>query len=140
MHQRLYKYDRGNTFIELVVHENSFSSGDGIWFTRTKLESLMSEGEFQNLLSTVALLGLNNPAKTVDVDGKQKKEAEAEQKRTAAAQLKQAKLKSARYIHKAPRIYKCNTPSCRRAFSSQPFLLKHLASATCGLSKTPLRK
>jgi len=104
MHQRLYKY-RGNTFIELVVHENSFSSGDGIRFTRTKLESLMSEGEFQNLPSTVALLGLNNPAKTVNVDGKRKKEAEAEQKR-AVAQLKQAKLKSARNIHKAAKNYK----------------------------------
>ena len=88
----------------------------------------MSEEEVQNLPSTVALLGLKNPAKTVNVDGKLKKEAEAEQKRAAAAQLKQAKLKSARNIHKAAKIYK------------PAFLLKHLVPATCGLSKTPLQK
>ena len=39
----------------------------------------------------------------MNVDGKRKKEAEAEQKR-AAAQLKQAKLKSARNIHKAAKF------------------------------------
>jgi hypothetical protein len=75
------------------------------------------------------------------VDEKEKKQRSAEEKRDTAAMLKQIKHRFSQSANKVsnPQLLFCKTSGCRRAFTSNINLRRHLASGKCGLSKTPFR-
>jgi hypothetical protein len=55
----------------------------------------MQHNEFQLLPQTIALLGLNNSAKSVQVDAKQNHKQKLKQHRQKAAHVKQLKFEAA---------------------------------------------
>jgi hypothetical protein len=141
MHHRKYVYDANKKFKSLILFENSFSTGAGIEFTKAKLQLMMKNKIFQPEPETVILLGANNLACSVEVDAKKNREMRVEEKHLAAAKSKQQKAN----IHTKPNsetaVFVCpnKEKGCRRAYTSQKWLDRHVAKQKCALSKHPRR-
>ena len=95
----------------------------------------MQHNDFQLLPQTIALLGLNNSAKSVQVDAKQNHEQKLKQDRQKAAHVKQLKFEAAFEIKDVScKNFQCKTSECNRMFLTQKRLLFHQLSQTCGLA------